>query len=54
MEVPPTNAAGRPVFYAGRFAPRLTEAGPPEGCVLLNDWDVLPARVAALEAVPVP
>ena len=53
MEVPPTNAAGRPVFYAGRFAPRLTEAGPPEGCVLLNDWDVLPARLAALEGASI-
>ena len=49
MQAPATNAAGRPVLYAGRFAPALKEAGVPEGCVLLGDWDVLPARLAAVE-----
>ena len=27
----------------------MKEAGVPEGCILLGDWDVLPARLAALE-----
>lgn len=49
MQAPPTNAAGRPVLYAGRFAPGIKEAGTPEGCILLDDWDVLPARLAAVE-----
>jgi len=38
--------AGRPVFYAGRFADRVSDASLPEGCVVLDDWDVLPARLA--------
>ena len=40
----------RPLFYAGRFADRVREAGPDkEGSVLsvLSEWDVLPARLAA-------
>jgi len=41
MQAPPANVAGRPVLYAGRFAPKIKEAGTPEGCVLLGDWDVL-------------
>jgi hypothetical protein len=49
VQAPPANAAGRPVLYAGRFAPRIEEAGVPEGCVILGDWDVLPARLAAVE-----
>lgn len=49
MQTLPTNVAGRPVLYAGRFAPEIKETGTPEGCVLLDDWDVLPARLAALE-----
>ncbi len=49
MQAPPANAAGRPVLYAGRFLPEIEEAGPPEGCVILGDWDVLPARLAAVE-----
>lgn len=48
MQAPPANAAGRPVLYAGRSAPGIREAGTPEGCVLLDDWDVLPARLAAV------
>lgn len=48
MQAPPTNAAGRPVLYAGRFAPGIKEAGTPDGCVLLDDWEVLPARLAAV------
>src|SRR5918995_797017 len=39
-------AVGHPVFYAGRFVHRVT--GLPEGCELLGDWDVLPARLAAV------
>ena len=36
-----TSADGnRPLFYAGRFADRLTETG------LLGDWDVLPAQLS--------
>ncbi len=49
MRVPTTKAAGRPVLYAGRFAPGIRETGTPDGCVLLDDWEVLPARLAALE-----
>ena len=49
MHVPATNAAGRPVIYAGRFAPGVRGAGAPDGCVVLDDWEVLPARLAALE-----
>jgi SAM-dependent methyltransferase len=39
-------AASRPVFYAGRFMNRISDAELPAGCVLLSDWDVLPARLA--------
>jgi hypothetical protein len=46
MGVAASNVAvGHPVFYAGRFVHRVT--GLPEGCELLGDWDVLPARLAA-------
>src|SRR5918998_1506565 len=46
MEDDPTSVlASRPVFYAGRFVERVADAGLPEGCVLLGDWDVLPARL---------
>jgi SAM-dependent methyltransferase len=44
---PPNVAVGHPVFYAGWFLDRVAEAGLPEGCVLLGDWDVLPAQLAA-------
>ena len=37
---------GSPVFYAGRFLDRVADAGLPEGCAVLGDWDVLPARLA--------
>lgn len=48
MDLAPLNVGdGRPVFYAGRFADRVSPAGLPEGGVLLGDWDVLPARLAA-------
>src|SRR5215211_6244842 len=45
-------AAGRPVFYAGRFMDLVQSVGLPEGCTLLGDWDVLPAQltVATQEA----
>ena len=46
---PPTNAAGRPVLYAGRFAPGVKEAGTPESWTVLDDWEVLPASLAAVE-----
>jgi len=49
VQAPPANASGRPVLYAGRFAPAIEEGGAPEGCVILGDWDVLPARLAAVE-----
>lgn len=49
MQAPHKIAAGKPVLYAGRLAPGIKEAGTPEGCVLLDDWDVLPARLAAVE-----
>ena len=49
MQAPPTNVAGRPVLYAGRLAPGIREAGVPEGWVILDDWEVLPARLAAVE-----
>ncbi len=39
-------SSNSPVVYAGRFADRVPEANLPEGCVLLDDWDVLPARLA--------
>jgi SAM-dependent methyltransferase len=41
-----STSVGRPVFYAGRFMNRVSDAGLLEGCVLLDDWDVLPARLA--------
>ena len=49
MQAPTTNVTGRPVVYAGRFASGIREAGAPEGCVLLDDWEVLPARLATLK-----
>jgi len=49
MRALPTHAACRSVLYAGRFAPGVREAGAPDGCLLLDDWGVLPARLAALE-----
>ena len=48
MDLAPLNVGdGRPVFYAGRFADRVPPSGLPAGGVLLGDWDVLPARLAA-------
>lgn len=44
INVPETH----PVFYAGRFAGRVAEAGLPEGCEVLDDWDVLPASLATV------
>ena len=49
MPAPPTNAACRPVLYAGRFAPEVERAGAPEGWTVLDDWEVLPAGLATLE-----
>lgn len=37
------------MFYAGRFAPEVAKAGLPEGCTILDDWDVLPASLAGVE-----
>jgi hypothetical protein len=45
MEKAPTSV-GCPVFYAGRFIDRVADAGLPHGCILLGDWDVLPAQLA--------
>src|SRR5215218_7342925 len=52
MEGSTSVAAGRPVFYAGRFMDLVQSVGLPEGCTLLGDWDVLPAQltVATQEA----
>jgi len=48
MGAAPSNVAvGHPVFYAGRFVHRVSDAVLPEGCELLGDWDVLPAQLAA-------
>jgi len=49
MPAPPTNAAGRPILYAGRFAPEVEKTGVPEGWTVLDDREVLPARLAAVE-----
>ena len=37
----------RPVFYAGRFSGEVRAADLPENSVVLGDWDVLPADLAA-------
>ena len=42
-----TNAAARPVLYAGRLADEVTAGGPPESFAVLDDWEVLPAHLAA-------
>lgn len=51
VEAPETNTAGlpvrKPVLYAGQLADRLAAAGPPGGFVVLDDWEVLPTRLAA-------
>jgi SAM-dependent methyltransferase len=49
MQAPHTNAAGRPVLYAGRFALEVKRAGTPEGWTVLDDWEVLPANLVAVE-----
>ena len=36
----------RPVVYAGRFAERVTPAKLPIDCEVLDDWEVLPFRLA--------
>lgn len=48
MDGTPTGVANRrPVFYAGRFAERVADAGLPEGHDVIGDWEVLPAELAA-------
>lgn len=49
MPAPPTNTARRPALYAGRFAPEVNGAGIPDGWAVLDDWQVLPASLAAVE-----
>ena len=48
MELVPTGSktAGSPVVYAGRFADRISASDLPEGCAVLSEWDVLPAKLA--------
>jgi len=41
-----SKTTGSQVIYAGRFADRVSDANLPEGFTLLDDWDVLPARLA--------
>ena len=47
-DVAPAKApvAGRPMVYAGRFADRLDPSGLPD-CEVVDEWEVLPARLAA-------
>jgi Methyltransferase domain len=47
MEVPSANAVGlRPVLYAGRFLDDVERSAVPENCVVLGEWDVLPAPLS--------
>lgn len=46
-EAPTTTLKSHPVFYAGRFVD-LVEAGLPEECEVLSDWDVLPASLTGV------
>jgi len=48
QEVQANAPESHPVFYAGRFADRVSAAGLPEGCEVLDDWGVLPASLAAV------
>ncbi len=52
VQAPPTNAAGRPVLYAGRYAPGIREAGTPDGFVLL-DTQFLTEHLASLGAIEI-
>jgi len=47
MEGIPTNKAGLPVFYAGRFFDRVADAGLLGDYAVLSDWDVLPSQLSA-------
>ena len=42
-----SGAARDPIFYAGRFFDEVAGADLSEGCVVLSEWDVLPAQLAA-------
>jgi SAM-dependent methyltransferase len=42
-----TGIGTRPVVYAGRFADRVG-AGLPDDCPVLDEWDVLPARLTGV------
>jgi SAM-dependent methyltransferase len=46
--VPTTELLGtRCVFYAGRFADRVARADLPDGCRVLDEWQVLPSLLSA-------
>lgn len=47
MTAAPQNTVGTPVVYAGRFADEIRGAVEPGGATILDDWDVLPAHLAA-------
>ncbi len=36
-----------PVVYAGRFSERIAKAGLPPDCLVLSDWQVLPAQLGS-------
>src|SRR5919202_934873 len=47
MEAISTNRAEHPVYYAGRFSEKVTDAGLPEDHTVLSDWDVLPSQLSS-------
>jgi SAM-dependent methyltransferase len=49
MQARPASTIGEPVFYAGRFVPEIERAGLQGDYTLLNEWEVLPARLASVE-----
>ena len=52
MDTAAANPAivSHPLVYAGRFADLVTTQDLPEGCHVLDEWDVLPSRLAAVSA----
>jgi ubiquinone/menaquinone biosynthesis C-methylase UbiE len=42
-----TAISGHPVVYAGRFADQVSLSSLPDGCSVLNEWEVLPSQLAA-------
>ncbi len=45
---PEITAGKRLVLYAGRFSEQVNGADLPEGCTVLSEWEVLPARLGAI------